>query len=356
MNLTYATTASGINAPGIWHELGWKPVFHSEIDPWASAVLRYREPDVPNLGDMLALDPEPWRGKVDVFCAGTPCQAFSGAGLRGSLDDDRGNLTLKFAELVHGIDPKVAVWENVPGVLNTKDNAFGYFLAGLVGETDTALFPSERARREWERKGVPVRWANAGMVIGPRRSASWRVLDAQYFGLAQRRRRVFVVSFRTGDGINPGAVLFEPESLRRRTPPSIESECRDTRRTGCCAEESGVISFNWQSGGMCWLNPSPIVDALHKGQIPAVVQDGRARRLMPIEEERLQGFPDDYTKYGIVDGETVEISDTQRYNLLSNSMARNVVLWIGKRIEYVIAEYDRSTGLPDNIEIRKRKN
>jgi DNA (cytosine-5)-methyltransferase 1 len=154
----------------------------------------------------------------DVFCGGTPCQAFSVAGLRKSLDDARGNLSLTFCEIANAIDhvrsvrgesASIVVWENVPGVLSTKDNAFGCFLGALAGE-DGELEPSGG------------RWTNAGYVSGPKRAVAWRVLDAQYFGLAQRRRRVFVVSSARND-FDPAAVLFEFDGVRRDSAPSREA-------------------------------------------------------------------------------------------------------------------------------------
>jgi len=152
----------------------------------------------------------------DLFCGGTPCQAFSVAGLRKSLDDARGNLSLTFCEIANAIDSVrpvrescIVFWENVPGVLNTKDNAFGCFLAGLAGEADALVPPGGR-------------WTNAGFIDGPQRAVAWRVLDAQYFGVAQRRRRVFVVAS-ARDDFDPAAVLFEFDGVRRDTAPSRET-------------------------------------------------------------------------------------------------------------------------------------
>lgn len=261
--MKYGSICSGIEAATVaWHPLGWEPVFFSEIEPYPCALLKYRYPSVPNLGDMTKIRGEEWRGKIDVLVGGTPCQAFSVAGARRSLNDARGNLSLVFTELIHAIDPRYVLWENVPGVLSTKDNAFGCFLAGVVG-SDTVLEPEPFSAKSkwwsvtrkpyrwrlnfaggWDVTGVResqrVRWPDAGMVIGPKRSAAWRILDAQYFGLAQRRRRVFVVSCRTGDGINPGAVLFEPESVRRDSPPSREAGQGSTAGT-----ESGAGGSEW---------------------------------------------------------------------------------------------------------------
>lgn len=163
---------------------------------------------MPNLGDVSAVDWSPYRGSVAVVVGGSPCQAFSVAGLRKSLEDPRGNLTLEYVRAVHAIRPRYAVWENVPGVLSTSDNAFGCFLAALVG-ADEALAPEES-------------WPGAGMVCGPGGRAAWRLLDAQWFGLAQRRLRVFVV-FCPGGGADPGEVLFERPRLLGNSPSRGEA-------------------------------------------------------------------------------------------------------------------------------------
>jgi DNA (cytosine-5)-methyltransferase 1 len=209
--LVYGSVCSGIEAATVaWEPLGWRPAFFAEIEPFPSAVLAHHYPAVPNLGDMTAIDGRAWRGTIDVLVGGTPCQAFSVAGLRKSLDDERGNLALKFVELADAIDPAWTVWENVPGVLSTRDNAFGCLLAGLAGEGTPLLPPGKK-------------WTDAGCVFGPTRTVAWRILDAQYFGLAQRRRRVFVIAG-AGNRADPVAVLFEREGLRRDSPPCREAE------------------------------------------------------------------------------------------------------------------------------------
>lgn len=216
--ITYGSICSGIEAATCaWHPLGWQAEWFAEIEPFPSAVLAYRWPEVPNLGDMTKLARQVLAGSIaapEVLVGGTPCQAFSVAGMRAGLDDPRGQLTIKYVELADAVDhvrtargePECAVvWENVPGVLSDKGNAFGCFLGALVGESD-ALQPSGG------------KWTDAGCVYGPRRTAAWRVLDAQYFGLAQRRRRVFVVAS-ARVWFDPAAVLFEPEGVRRDHPP-----------------------------------------------------------------------------------------------------------------------------------------
>jgi len=217
----FGSVCSGIEAASVaWGPLGWKAAWVSEIEPFPSAVLKHHYPDVPNLGDMTTLPARIASGEVeapDLFCGGTPCQAFSVAGLRKSLDDARGNLSLTFCEISDAIDnvrlargepASIVFWENVPGVLSTKDNAFGCFLGALSG-SDTSIVPSGR-------------WTDAGVVAGPKRTVAWRTLDAQYFGVAQRRRRVFVVAS-ARDDFDPAAVLLEWEGLRRDSAPSREA-------------------------------------------------------------------------------------------------------------------------------------
>jgi DNA (cytosine-5)-methyltransferase 1 len=218
MTITYGSICSGIEAATVaWHPLGWRAEWFAEIEPFPSAVLAYRWPEVSNLGDMTKLARQVLAGSIaapEVLVGGTPCQAFSVAGMRAGLDDPRGQLTIKYVELADAVDhvrtargePEcIVVWENVPGVLSDKGNAFGCFLGALVGESD-ALQPSGG------------KWTDAGCVYGPVRTAAWRVLDAQYFGLAQRRRRVFVVASARA-GFDPAAVLFESEGVRRDTAP-----------------------------------------------------------------------------------------------------------------------------------------
>jgi DNA (cytosine-5)-methyltransferase 1 len=219
----YLSVCSGIEAASVaWEPLGWEPLAFSEIEPFPRAVLEHHYPQVPLHGDFTVLRHEPWIADADVLVGGTPCQAFSVAGLRKSLGDDRGNLSLEFIRLADSIDaareaqgrdPSIVVWENVPGVLSVRDNAFGCFLSGLSGE-DTPFVPPRG------------KWTNAGVALGPARAVAWRILDAQFFGVAQRRRRIFVL----------GVALSHPraraiatsifplaQGVRRDTPPRREA-------------------------------------------------------------------------------------------------------------------------------------
>ena len=179
--MRYATVCSGIEAcSSAWKDLGWEAEFFSEIDPFPSEVLQHHYPTVPNYGDMNNY--KEWKdGSVDLICGGTPCQSFSVAGLRKGIESPNGQLMLTFGAILKKYNPRWMVWENVPGVLSSNGGKdFGTFL-GMLGELGYGF--------------------------------AYRVLDAQYFGVAQRRRRVFVVGY-LGDWKRAASVLFEPESLQ----------------------------------------------------------------------------------------------------------------------------------------------
>lgn len=216
-----ATCFSGIGAPEVaMPHIDW--IWHSEIEPFPCAVMAARHPKNQNLGDILApdfIERANAMGPLDIMVGGPPCQAFSIAGLRQSLADPRGNLTLRWVQVLHAIRPTIAVTENVPGWLSTNDNAFGCFLAGIVGADSPLNSPRERGR-----------WPSHGMVSGPLARAAWRVLDAQYvrtrsfpWAVPQRRRRVFVVISFGATGPDPAAVLFDRESLRGNPAPRREA-------------------------------------------------------------------------------------------------------------------------------------
>ena len=304
--------------------LGWKAAWLGEIDPFACAVLAHRYPDVPNLGDMTKLsDREEYReSEIDILVGGTPCQSFSLTGKRLGLDDPRGKLTLAFCEIAKEKQPPWIVWENVPGVLSSGGGRdFGAFLGKL---------------------------AECGY------SLAYRVLDAQYFGVPQRRRRVFVVGHLGGSGDDcVQRVLFDGEGGFWNAPPRrpahvFRLECRpDISWEASSGESSSCLRAGARKRHETLLidgeefddleNPLPMV-LLGDPADPAVDDDHPlVRRLMPLEWERLMGFPDDYTlvPYG---GKPAELcADSPRYKALGNSIVIPVLRWIGERIAMVDA-------------------
>ena len=241
--MKYLSICSGIEAASVaFGPLGWKPLAFSEIEAFPRAVLQHHYPDTPCHGDFTPLKDESWIVDADMLCGGTPCQAFSVAGNRQSLADDRGNLTLQFVLLADAIDhlrstagrePAWILWENVPGVFSTNDNAFGAFLGGLVGRTSPIPEPADG-------------WTGAGVVDGPTRVAAWRILDAQHFGLAQRRKRVFVLA-RGGAGRWAVADALLPiiESSKWHSAPSRGAGEGPSR--GAEASTRGGGTFRWQN-------------------------------------------------------------------------------------------------------------
>lgn len=202
--MRFVSCFSGIEAASVaTKSMGWRPILFSEIDKFASAVLEHHYPDVPNLGDMTKINWKEHSNGVDIVCGGSPCQAFSVAGLRKSLEDPRGNLTLEFMRSIHQIKSRWIMWENVPGTFSATGNPFGAFLAGLCG-FDESIEPP---------KG---KWANSGWVVANDEesySVAWRVLDAQHFGVPQRRKRIFLVGhLGKTEWWKPLEVLFERNS------------------------------------------------------------------------------------------------------------------------------------------------
>ena len=436
-SLTVGSVCSGIGAPEVaWRDLGWQFLWQSEIDVAASAVLRYHFPSVPNLGDMTAIASRVRAGEIkapDVLVGGTPCQSFSVAGLRRGMTDARGNLALSFVDLANAIDavrrdagraPCWILWENVPGVLSDKDNAFGAILGGLVG--------SARAVPA----GPDARWDCAGVVDGPDRCAAWRVLDAQHFGVAQRRRRVFVLArggavrwscadalqpliegvrwhaaprrekgqrlahtVTAGAGSGSGSPRLDPSSedliiqevanplgakkdvgwrsdldndtyvLRgiadyAHGSPSLRAKAGDAgggsealicsstvfaiqERAVCENPDAGPGGSGWSDSGLAYtLEARHHVQAAafdttqitSRAQAVAFPSNYVVRRLMPVECERLQGFPDGHTAVPAPD-RNADQADGPRYKQLGNSMAVPVLRAIGQSIKATDLSY-----------------
>lgn len=360
--MRFLSLCSGIEAASVaWEPLGWQAVAYSEIEPFACAVLAHHYPDVPNIGDMTQVfDWRHYAGAVDLVVAGTPCQDFSVAGKRAGLAGERSALAMVFVQVLSVVRPEWFVWENVPGVFSTNGGRdFGTFLRALDD-------------------------------IGY--SCAWRVLDAQYFGVPQSRRRVFVVGH-LGDWRPAAAVFFEPHCLRGDSAPRRKTRADVTQaltgRLGGGGPDdnkaqggfyvpdivSQAMSCKWSKG-----TSGPSGNEHHNLIVPAVSgaithpvarNQGRAagrtlecqteqafcltnpgsggrthsrhimtpqiqvRRLTPRECERLQGFPDDYT---LITYRGKPAADAPRYRALGNSMAVPVMQWIGERIAWVEAQ------------------
>ena len=357
--MVYGSICSGVEAASLaWKPLGWQPQWFAEIEKFPAAVLTHHWPKVENLGDITDETFIERAGAIDLLVGGTPCQSFSVAGLRGGLDDDRGNLALRFCQIALHLAPRWIVWENVPGVLSSNGGKdFGSIL-GALGECGYGV--------------------------------AYRILDAQYFGVAQRRRRVFVVGY-LGDWRPPAAVLFERESLLGHTEKSAKKRQEAAGDAGGGLNENGPThaltqrydssedgtgrgvplaqqvaaqrgSHQSGSGQRYDLDHETYVPVLERGyrmtRFGEYTDDGKAstilerdykdatdlvaiplkstvRRLTPLECERLQGMPDDHTKIPWRNKPAAECPDGPRYKAIGNSMAVPVMRWIGERIELV---------------------
>ncbi len=328
MTLTFGSAFSGIGGFDLGFErTGMQCRWQIEIDPKARAILKRHWPDVPQLEDITHVQ-RAHVSPVDVLCGGFPCQDVSVAGTRAGLAGERSGLWFQFSRLIGELKPRWVVIENVPGLLISNDGRdFATVLRGLV---------------------------NWGYGV------SWRVLDAQYFGLAQRRERVFIVAS-LGSG-RSAKVLFEQESGVRHSPTGRGPKQETAAATGIRLKTYSESGFErWVDNGginstlaahsskeahdlivftptaFTWHTKSGIAIAddlaptvtVNNGH-PLAVQTGDyvVRRLTPVEHERLQGFPDQWT-----DGQ----SDTDRYKQCGNAVAVNVAEWVGRRL--VLADH-----------------
>lgn len=313
---TVGSVCSGIEAASIaWKPLGFKFEWFSEIADFPSKVLKEKYPRIKNIGNMVDI-PDLLKNKKikapDIICGGTPCQAFSYAGWKNGLNDNRGNLTLKFVDIIeandeirenNGLQKTIIFWENVEGVLTDKTNAFGCFISSLAG-----------LPKAMKTNG---KWPSAGMLRGPKRNVAWRVLDAKYFGLPQQRRRLYVMA--GGDNFHPENILFEKHIIKNlpefpNYPLTFQKDGQNFEIFRCYTD------CLYSSYGTKWNGNA----AANNGSL-FVIQNNRLRRLSPLECERLMGFPDNYTKIS-------SAKRTNRYQALGNSWAVPVIKWIGKRI------------------------
>ena len=345
----FGSLCSGIEAASfVFEPLNIHPLWFSEIAEFQSRFLSIRYPNIKNLGDMNDIPKMIDEGKVeapDMLCGGTPCQAFSLAGWRNGINDDRGQLTLKYIDILNSIDKvrlekgqsrSVFFWENVEGALTDKTNAFGCFLAGLL---------------ELEEPLIVKKWASAGVVYGKDRNIAWRVMDAKYFNLPQQRKRIYVLG--GGKDFHPENILFEKgemlvdpfkvDSKVKRAAYELDlfnndNDCKQSNQLTKNIRGHHIEAFRSYSDclyaayGTKWNGNA----AAFNGSL-YFAQNGRLRRLNPLECERLMGFPDNYT---LID----KCRDTQRYHAVGNSWAVPVVKWIADRL--VITDRADSYNIP----------
>lgn len=363
--MKYLSLFSGIEAVSVAAQnYNFEPVAFSEIADFPNAVLKYHYPHVHNLGDVRNIKGEKYHGTVDIVIGGSPCQDFSIAGNRTGLHGERSGLAREFVRILFEAKPRWFLWENVPGALSTNE-----------GNDFTQLL------HEIEKCGYGV---------------AWRILDAQHFGVPQRRRRIFLIGY-LGDWRPPVAVLFEPKSLSGNfkkskgkqcdTSGDIKADSFPTMLENVCptilanagtkqflgnqeAFSGKHFVFDFKHGGKIRTynncntlsarmgtggNNVPITfstESYTKIQINSVgatlratggtydggsenlvLQNLNVRKLTPVECERLQGFPDNYTDIPYKGKQHSPLS--KRYEAIGNSMAVPVIKWILKRIDFI---------------------
>jgi DNA (cytosine-5)-methyltransferase 1 len=313
--LIYGSVCSGIEAASVaWRPLGWSPAWFSEIAPFPSAVLAHHYPDVPNLGDANKVHekPEFKAHKLDILVGGTPCQSFSQAGGREGFGDPRGRLALRFLEIAEMRRPRWLVWENVPDVLSSNGGKdFGALL-----------------------------WKMGNLGYG----YSWHVLDARDFGLAQSRRRVFLVGHIGGQWKRAAAVFSDLESVQGNPEAGRDvaaergragAEVSGTNRTRAFALKGNAIHRRPGVGSQGIAVREGLMYCVTKSHRHAVIADGVARYVLPVEAERLQGLPDNYTKVPYRGQPAQQCPDALRYEAVGNSMPVPVMRWVGERMKFV---------------------
>jgi DNA (cytosine-5)-methyltransferase 1 len=306
--MNYFSVFSGIEAASVaWGGLGFKPVGFSEIDPFSCAVLSYHFPDVKNYGDINNFKEWKIDRAIRIMVGGSPCQSYSTAGFRQGAKDVRGKLMFTYGNMVGHFKPMWVVWENVPGVLSSNNgHDFAQFLDML------------------EKCGYGI---------------AWRILDAQFFGVPQCRRRVFVVGY-FGNVQRAAAVLFDGGSMQKH----IEA----LQRGGGGADPgivggigaAGVLALLDQGGSFMQVQYNKTGTILaSEAAHPIIVfykppnqSEMELRHLTPKEDERLQGFPDDWTRVPYDNKPLERCPDRLRYKAIGNSMAVPVMRWIGRRI------------------------
>lgn len=338
--MRYLSLFSGIEATTqAWKQLGWECVGFSEIEPFPCAVLEHHYPDVPNLGDVTKITEEQVKelGYIDMIVFGSPCQNLSVAGIQEGLQGGQSSLfftameIIRYARRNNGL--RFALWENVLGSFSSNKGAdFSTVVEQMAG---------------LENIGVPkYGWGTEGVAVGSNGLLEWSVLDSQWFGLPQRRKRVFAI-LDFGDWESRPPILLEPERLRGDSPPSRETGEINTTTSSTSFGGGGEVTAiagniigrsvtnggnhtGYDDTGSCY---TLTATDRHAVAYSCGAEGFVVRRLTPIEWERLQGFPDDYSKIPYRNKSAKDCPDGVRYKALGNSMAVPVMLWIGRKVE-----------------------
>ena len=310
--MRYLSLFSGVEAATVaWEPLGWECVAVCENSPFPSAVLAERLPNVPNLGDITKITREQYEqlkeNKIDLIIGGSPCQAFSLAGDRQGFDDPRGRLMFEYIRAIDIVRPHYIVWENVRGVLSSNG---GKDFGTLLGCLDQLGYDLE-----------------------------WRLLDTQDFGLPQSRARVYLVGHLRGR--SDGWVLSHTQGSGGVETPSSKTRGKGSRTSSGSIKVTQTNPTKYLSNGreivgcLCARDYKGIgSDCVSMGKVivETSLEEIRLRKLTPREYERLQGFPDDWTKIPW-NGKPAELCpDGHRYKTMGNTMSVPVVRWIGQRI------------------------
>ena len=372
--MRYLSLFSGIEAASVaWEHLGWQCAGFSEIEKFPCAVLQHHFPDIPNLGDITKITEEQIKslGRIDLIVGGFPCQDVSVSGKRKGFKDENGHLTrsglfftamqiVEWARKHNGL--RFVLFENVKGLFSSNKGAdFATVVNEMVGGAFSA----------------PKKWHTEGCAVGDRGFLEWCLLDAQWFGLAQRRPRVFALAD-FGDWSNRPPILLESKSMSGYTAPSRETLKDNSGSTADgvarCITTGEGFRYDWET---CTLISSPYVaspnsnasgrntpmvfkqndtalcfnvnaqpdemkfdpdisSTLTTSQYAGVLKEGLVRRLTPLECERLQGFPDNWTA---IPFRGKAASGGPRYKALGNSMPVHVMRWIGERINLATELY-----------------
>ena len=310
--LSYFSACSGMEAATVaWEHLGWKCEGLCDFASFPQKVLKHLYPEVPFYSNMLnLLDNEEFKKtNFDVFVAGTPCQAWSNSGLRKGMDDLRAQLAIKYGTILDAKSPRYNVWENVDSVFDKKHKEG---LCDIISSFTGVDFRPDQINR------------GGGVVQGTKRSIAYRVFDSQYFGVPQRRKRVYIVGYRGTDWRVPAAILFDEGCFKKFKKETIKERDERTKSILGQIRIAGTVTKSYSK---------TLTDGFGKESTSNYwVDKGGIREFTEKELLRLQGFPDDYLDFNI-NGKKPSYSNVK--GIIGNSMTVNVMRWIGERIQIV---------------------